>query len=209
MRWLRDARVNFAEWLLRDTRLRGVHFGERSISLSPGGVDVVRWSMTTNAVAAGDLGMNVATGVPNAFIGGVVTPLVGGSQAGAPELAWGNSSIGAPADTRFLDAWYNQATAPTTALSLPLGRAGVLRSLFVRHDAAIGNGNSVVYTVLINGVATTITVTLATGAIAQVSDLVNSAAVAIGDRVDLRAVKALSIGAGGIEVKATLLFAQS
>lgn len=132
--------------------------------------------------------------------------LIPTSTAAAGVLAWGNSNIAASADTRFIDTWYNQATAPTVATAnLVCPKAGTLSDLFVRHNVAAGNGNSVVYTVMVNGVATGITVTLATDAAGQASDLVNTAAVVAGDLVSLRAVKALSIAVGAQEVTSSLL----
>lgn len=63
-------RHGFVRWLLHDVHLPSLHVGEHSISLSPAGVgDVARWSATKNSVAAGDLGMDTATGRPQAFIG--------------------------------------------------------------------------------------------------------------------------------------------
>jgi len=196
-------------WMVRDVHLSGVKFGEHSITCSPAGVgDVVRWSASQVAVAAGDLGMNVATGRPQAFVGGVNVTLATTTDTagkGIGILGWGNSSISAGADTRFLDAWYNQAVAPLVLDGgLPCPRAGTINNLFVRHNVAIGNGATVVYTVMVNGVATAITVTLATNAIGQASDLVNSVAVAQGDVIGLRAVKAASIGNGSQEVTSTL-----
>lgn len=120
-------------------------------------------------------------------------------------LAFGNNSVAASADTRFLDQWGSTTTAgllQTTPIVAP--RSGVLRNLFVRHQAAVGNGNSVEYTVLINGVVTTITVTLATGTVTQASDLINTAAVVQGDRITLRAVKALALGNGAVIPSVTL-----
>lgn len=120
-------------------------------------------------------------------------------------MSWGDDSIAAGADTRYLTPG-DGATAITTSTTydLPLPRAGTVRNLFVRHNAAVGNGNSVVYTVMKNGVATAVTVTLATGAVGQVSDLVNSVAFAQGDRITLQAVKAASIANGGIDVEASV-----
>jgi hypothetical protein len=125
----------------------------------------------------------------------------------AAVVAFGNNSVAAAADTRFLDQWRSTTTAgtaETTPIVAP--RAGTLRNLFVRHQAAVGNGNSITYRVRINGVNTTITVTLATGAIAQTSDLVNTAAVAQGDRITLSATKALALGNGAVIPSATLEF---
>lgn len=47
-----------------------IKVGRNTISLSPGGTDVIRWSATQLAVAAGDLGMDVATGELSTFISG-------------------------------------------------------------------------------------------------------------------------------------------
>jgi hypothetical protein len=122
-------------------------------------------------------------------------------------LGFGDNSISAGADTRFLDQWNggNAAVAPTTE-STPIvaPRAGTLRNLFVRHAAAAGNGNSVVYTVRINGVDTLLTCTLATGAVGQAFDTLHTPVVAVGDRITLKAVKAISPGGGSIMVSATM-----
>jgi len=44
--------------------------GKNTISMSPGGTNVMRWSATQAALALGDLGMDVSTGEPQAFVGG-------------------------------------------------------------------------------------------------------------------------------------------
>jgi hypothetical protein len=44
--------------------------GENSITLSPSGSDVIRWSGTQSPSAMGDLGMDVSTGRPQAYISG-------------------------------------------------------------------------------------------------------------------------------------------
>lgn len=68
-------------------RFNMILVGENSITLSPAGVgDVARWSATKNAVAEGDLGMDVATGLPNAFIAGVLRNLPGLVQSGFAEV---------------------------------------------------------------------------------------------------------------------------
>ena len=81
----------------------------------------------------------------------------------------------------------------------------MLKNFFVRHNAANGNGNSVVYTVLVNGVATAITVTLASGAVGQASDTVHTVVIAQGDRISIRATKAATIAGGGnVDVQTSL-----
>jgi hypothetical protein len=76
--------------------------------------------------------------------------------------------------------------------------------MIVQHNAAAGNGANVVYTVWLNGAPTAMTVTLATGAIGQGSDLVNTVAVVQGDRVALAATKAATIAGGGLVVDVTM-----
>lgn len=129
-----------------------------------------------------------------------------GGGGGEPAiLGFGNGNIGAAADTRHLDPWFGgrNEVADTGLLEMPAPRAGTVQSLFVRHNAPVGNGNNVVYTLLVNGVATGVTVTLASNA-AQASDLANSIAVAQGDRLALRASKAAAIGNANLEVVATM-----
>jgi len=137
-----------------------------------------------------------------------ITPLTGIN--GRAIIGFGNDNLGAAADTRFLSQWYggSASVAGTTNVQpIVAPRSGTLKNMFVRHQAAAGNGNTIVYTVLVNGVATAITATLATGAIGQTSDLVNTAAVAQGDLIQLRAVKALAVGGGSILSEVTLEFA--
>jgi hypothetical protein len=110
------------DWLLKGVHLRGFTVGDESISMSPGGVDVVRWSVTQNPVAAGDVGMSTVTGRPIAFVGGVAEPLavsadLGGAGFGvAPFMATGNSTD-RPLVAPFFLSWYATATwfGPDTA----------------------------------------------------------------------------------------------
>jgi hypothetical protein len=135
----------------------------------------------------------------------VVIP--GGGGGGEPcVLSFGVGNVGAAAGTRYLDPWYgsNTGVAGTMIAEKVAPRAGMLQSLFALHNRAVGNGNLVTYAILINGVVTLLTVTLATGAAGQASDLVNMVAVAQGDTIALRAVKALAIGNGQLEVLVTM-----
>jgi hypothetical protein len=128
-----------------------------------------------------------------------------GATSGGDVFVWGNDNVGAAADTRYFDPGRGGVASTSAATrQVPISRAGTVKSLFVRHNSAAGNGNSVVYTVAKNGVATAITVTLATGAVGQASDLVNTFAVAAGDRISLVGVKALGIGGGGVDMQATV-----
>jgi hypothetical protein len=57
--------------------------------------------------------------------------------------------------------------------------------MYVTHGSPTGADN-IVYTVMINGVASALTVTLNSGAAGPASDLVNTPAVAAGDKLTLR-----------------------
>jgi len=120
------------------------------------------------------------------------------ASASVPTLLFGNDNIGAAAGAVILHPGYSSVTANASIFSFPSPRSGTLESLFVRHNLANGNGNLVVYTVLVNGVLTTITVTLATGAIGQISDLIHIAPILRGDLITIQASKALALGSGNI-----------
>lgn len=126
----------------------------------------------------------------------------GGAGAGAV-FFWGNDSIAAAADTRFLTPGRG-GTAPLTNLArIPIPRAGTLRNLVVRHNSAAGNGGTVTYVVRVNGIATAITVGLVSGAVGVASDIVNSVAVVLGDDVSISAAKP-NLGGGNLDVEVSL-----
>lgn len=151
-----------------------------------------------NFIGAGVQAVDAGGGQSNIFVpGGVV--------ADGSVLFWGVDQIQASADTRFIPPGHDSGFAITSdKYQMPMPRAGTLRNLFVRHNSAGGTGPAISYTILVNGVATAITVSLATGAIGQASNIVAGVAVAQGDRVTLRAVKAVAIGGGAIDLVATL-----
>lgn len=122
-------------------------------------------------------------------------------------VMWGNTSVAATAGTRFLDPWWSRNAAQVTNdKRVVVPRAGRLQDMFVRHNAAAGNGNDVVYTLMVNNVPTALAVTLASGAIGQASNLAVVVAVAQGDTISMRATKALGIGAGGVQPIVSLGF---
>jgi hypothetical protein len=87
---------------------------------------------------------------------------------------------------------------------MAMSRAGTLQNFFVHHNTANGNGGTVVYTVMVNGAATAITATLATGAVGTASDVANTVAVAQGDLVSIRVTKAANVTNGNVDVTAML-----
>lgn len=122
------------------------------------------------------------------------------------ELTWGDGSVAASTATRYLEPGWEAGTAPLAPIQWRSSRPGTLRNLRVRHNTPVGNGNAVVYTLRVNGVATALTVSLAsTGA--DGSNLVNSVSVVAGDLLDIEVTKALAIGAGGVSVMVSMEFA--
>lgn len=132
----------------------------------------------------------------SAVLGAAVWQALTGTGAVSALLAWGDNSVTSGANTRFLHPWYASGTAQTSIIDLVAPRDGLLRNMYVRHNRANGNGNNVVYTLMKNGAATAMTVTLASGAIGTGSDLVNTVGVAAGDLLAMRAVKPATINSG-------------
>jgi hypothetical protein len=135
---------------------------------------------------------------------GVANPSTGGSGGGAV-LGWGNGNVASTTTTRFLTPWYEDSLAPIAPTQWRAPRAGTLENLRVRHNVAAGNGNNIVYTVRINGVATLLSVSLASTA-NDGSDLVNTVAVAAGDLIDVQVTKALSVATSPTNIEAVMEF---
>jgi hypothetical protein len=127
-----------------------------------------------------------------------------GTNTNDAVLLFGAGTVGASQTVRYLYPGYDDNLAQTVVIEMVAPYAGTLRFFYVRHNAAGGNGNAVDYEVLVNGAATGITVNLATGAIGQGSDLANTFAVVAGDRIGIEVTKASNVGAGAVDVAATL-----
>lgn len=90
----------------------------------------------------------------------------------------------------------------TAPIQWTASRAGRLRKFRLLHRAPAGNGNSIVYTLRKNGVATAAVLTLASTGSA-VSDLVTEVTVAAGDKLDWEVTKALTIATSPSDVTLT------
>jgi len=164
--------------------------------------------------AHGDRGGGSLHALATILLAGFMSPAdkikLDGLGAGVTDsFVWGNENVGAAADTRYLSPGSDNTPATLTAgtHAFVVGRPGTLKNLFARHNAAVGNGNAVVYTLLKNGVATLLTASLVTGAVGQASNLVNLIAVVQGDRIEMQAAKALIIAPGGVDATVTVEFA--
>jgi hypothetical protein len=77
--------------------------------------------------------------------------------------------------------------------------------MFARHNTAGGSGDPATYTLLVNGVATALTVSVPTSAVGQASNLVDTVAVAAGDVLSL-SIDSASLGPNIVNAKITLGF---
>ena len=138
--------------------------------------------------------------------GATVTDALNALNASAAVLGFGANNLTATTTTRYLFPWFSDNQAETTPTQYRLPRAGTLRNFRVRHNLPAGNGGAIVYTVRIEGVATALTISMASTD-SDGSDLVNTVAVAAGARIDIEVTKAAGIGASPINIEASLGFA--
>lgn len=152
----------------------------------------------------GNLHAAAVAGVSGGFMSSAdKTKLDGLSSGTRAVLMWGNSLVSVTTTTRYLNPAFADATAGTTAISFRMPFACTLRNFYIRQNSGAGNGNNIVYTLLKNGVATALVVTIASTA-NDANDLVNTVVVAAGDRLDIEITKALSIGTSPGDILATM-----
>lgn len=147
---------------------------------------------------------------PKIIPGGPSGPFASGNST----LMFGAKDIGAVSGTlRFLVPGFNHLhIAPFQEIAMVCPRAGTLQNFFVRHNVARGNGNPVVYTVLKNGVATAMTVSLATGVAGTGVYNATTIPIAQGDRISIQLSITTAIGSpastqGCVDTVATIEFA--
>ena len=73
---------------------------------------------------------------------------------------FGANSVGSTTTTRFLAPGNMDALAQTTLFEMEVGRAGTLRNMFVTQNVPGGDGDPIVYTVLVNGAPSALTVSM-------------------------------------------------
>lgn len=138
-------------------------------------------------------------------LGFVFAPGAVPAGSSAMILSFGVFDILLATGTVFLPPWYDvDGIADTAAINLVVPYAGTLSKLYVYHNDPSGGANTITYAIMVNGVATAMTVTLAANVAGPGTDLVNTAAVVAGDRISLRAVKPLVLLSGRLKVVATM-----
>jgi hypothetical protein len=88
-------------------------------------------------------------------------------------------------------------------MTIPTSAGGTIRNMRVRQQSPAGNGNPIVYTLRVNGVASALTVSILSTA-QDGSDLVNTVAVVAGDEIELRVTKAAVIAASPQDIVVTM-----
>lgn len=144
------------------------------------------------------LGISIATVGDEVTISSTIT-------ATDPMLAWGNSGVSATTTARYLTPFFDDSLAKTSPTQFRVTRAGTIRKLRIRHNLPNGNGNNIVYTLRVEGVATALSVTMASTD-TDGSDLVNSVAVNDGDRLDIEVTKGASVGTSPSDITAVVEF---
>ena len=165
-----------------------------------------------NVLQAGDVAWSIA----DTCLYTCITPTTGvavwrclattDQLTGGGQLSWGNETIASSTTPRYLEPWFSGGLAPTTPIQFEVTRAGTLRSMYVRHNNPGGSGAVITYTLRVNGIATALTVALASTS-ATGSDLANSVVVAAGDTVDIEVTKAATAGGGSRIVMCEVEFA--
>lgn len=127
--------------------------------------------------------------------------------AGVPLVFGAENVVATGTDTRFLLPGYFNGQADANAIGIVCPRGDRITKLYVRHHAAVGNGNPVEYKVRVNGVESQLKVTLPTGVTGTAvdEDPAHAVPVAAGQLVEVVAVKSANLGSGAVRAVATLL----
>jgi hypothetical protein len=128
-----------------------------------------------------------------------------GSGSRESVLLWGASSVAALTADRYLLPGSGAAPASATLIQVTMPASGILHDMRVLHNSPAGNGQNLVYTLRVNGVASGLAVTLASTSSAG-SDLTNRISVQAGDVVDVKVTRSVSIGASPVNIVVSVGF---
>lgn len=173
-----------------------------AVLVDPNGV----LSAPIGSIATLKTGPQIWVNANGAMVWDQVYPAVAPPSSSTAVLTFGSDQVSNTVTTRWLSPWFDNVIAQTGPIRYRIPRAGTIRNMRVHVNAPAGNGNLIVYTLRVNGVATALSVSLAsTGA--DGSDLVDSVVVAAGDLVDLMVTKALDVGVTPQDIVASFEFA--
>lgn len=118
-------------------------------------------------------------------------------------LVFGNTSVSATTTTRHMDPFNVSTSAPTAIMNIVIPFDATIKNMHVYHNNPAGNGNNIVYTLLKNAIATSLTVTIPSTT-QTVSNTTNFVSVNAGDRLALQVTKALGIGSSPNDIYVTM-----
>lgn len=119
-------------------------------------------------------------------------------------LVFSCGGIGTSTTSRYIPFGNTPNNAPTQPISFRIARAGTLRNLRIRHNTA-GVGGNITYTILVNGVASALSLTMAASS-TDATELITTVSVTSGDLIDVRASKASSLTSSPNEVTVSIEF---
>ncbi len=111
------------------------------------------------------------------------------------QLGWGNDSIGNGLATRYLAPGWDDGLAATVTREIRLTRDVVFTDIYARHSNPGGSGATITYTLRLNGIASAVTVALATTA-SNAATTGLAVAGAAGDVLDLEVTRVATAGGG-------------
>ena len=120
---------------------------------------------------------------------------------------WGDDNVGNSTVTRYLSPGYSeQGTAGTSDIvRLRVPRAGVVKNLYVKQNTPSSSTDTLTYTLLLNGVATALTVTVAAN-VSTAQDVVNTVSAAAGDELSVRVTKSGIVNPSTLQIVVTAEF---
>ncbi len=127
-------------------------------------------------------------------------------QSGAI-LIWSAQNVVSSPDTLFFFApGFSSVTTPKVdAFRIVAPYPGVLRNLFVRHNAGpASDGVGITYSVFVNGQGTLLTCEAQTGSVGGCQDTLDFVQIAQGDGISVAAGKPINVGANANAVDATV-----
>jgi len=180
-----------------------IHLGTDEIDGDRLDIDFVPTTYTRTVVGPFTTSVEELT----SHLNGIDLALAAAGGAATAIVMWGNNSVGSSTASRVLDPGFEARLAPLSSSTAfnewRVPRGGTLRNLYVRHNSPGGTGAVITYTVFVNGVATVLTIGVASTT-ASGADTVNSVVVVAGDRVRIEATKVAIAGGGSIQPEISL-----
>jgi hypothetical protein len=172
--------------------------GGADVIVQDEGINVETATTTINFIGPGVTATSAGAGI-------VDVTIPGGAGGNDSLLLFGAGSVGGSATTRYAYPGYDDGLAQTVTIQIDAPYSGTLRDLYIRHNSLGTSTTDITYTVRINGVATSITETLAANA-SDIADTTNTEAVSAGDSIDIEITKAGNVapGSGPTDITCTL-----